>query len=135
MTTTKRFYRIEHRVSRKGPFAEGVIRAAKLHAYGGGRRYDTCCPFEMPGPSDPREREVHDHLDRHGGRFKPGTPVRFGWATKAQMRRWFRPALLRSLGRIGYVLAIYEANDYAITPHQVSFHGPSARLVGEEVLR
>lgn len=127
-------YRIED-VAGCGPFRGGHIREARDAAYGGNSwRHD---PYNMPCPHDRGQEDIAILLRRNSGEDGMGHPYMvFGFPSKAALRAYFKPALLRRLGAQGYRIAAYRVRDdddaLAVSHSQALFNRRAAYLHREQ---
>lgn len=85
-------------------------------------------PSSMPGMLTASE-------EPHKNAINKNSDVVFGWRTKTQMRRWFKPAMCRILRQHGYALSQYEVAEATFTDAQATFNRSTAVLVGKEPLK
>lgn len=120
-----KIYRIEHKISRCGPFNGSATRAYDDNH----KCHEDHSSYDPPGPWGLGEQgtelsqvfKARDHSTYY-----------FGFRSKAQLKRWFRSAAgRRAMAKEGFVVGLYEAPREVVAKGnwQVAFQRLNASLI------
>lgn len=132
MARLVRILRVEHERTREGPFGAHASRHGKHGLLANVRDRETDAMYDPPGPGEDTGGETPATLSDRWD--LPHREVRFGFASRAQVLRWFRlRSLWDDLGRDRFVVSEYEVPADRVQPgrSQIMFDQSSARLVAQ----
>lgn len=115
-------YRVEHEDTRLGLYSS-------RYKFDMNEKDRHPCPSQDPGLGEFYLQNIYHHA------YNRDSPYFFGFASLDQLSSWiYKEEQIAELNATGFVIAIYQTDDYCIGNTQMVFRKSTARYVGDAEL-